>query len=162
MLGWPGYRVWQQEIDEKAKTLKLWVRRKRGNKRVCSGCGRQVDGIHEICEREVRDFRASVPDDGGDRTVPGAVPGLRAEDREGAAVAEQSAVQQTLRGCGGTGVRERLGAQVARQFGLAASTVRAIDLRYLERWAARGESRRCGRWAWMRSIWGRSRNSSRW
>ena len=26
--------------------------------------------------------------------------------------------------------------QVARQFGLAASTVRAIDLRYLERWAA--------------------------
>jgi len=24
--------------------------------------------------------------------------------------------------------------QVARQFGLAASTVRAIDLRYLERW----------------------------
>ena len=26
--------------------------------------------------------------------------------------------------------------QVARQFGLAASTVRAIDLRYLERWNA--------------------------
>lgn len=26
--------------------------------------------------------------------------------------------------------------QVARQFGLPASTVRAIDLRYLERWAA--------------------------
>jgi hypothetical protein len=26
--------------------------------------------------------------------------------------------------------------QVARHFGLAASTVRAIDLRYLERWAA--------------------------
>jgi hypothetical protein len=26
ILGWPGYMVFQQEIDEKAKTLKLWVR----------------------------------------------------------------------------------------------------------------------------------------
>ena len=31
VLGWPGYRVWQAEMDEKKKTLKLWVRRKRGN-----------------------------------------------------------------------------------------------------------------------------------
>ena len=66
VLGWPGYRVWRQEIDEKAKTLKLWVRRKRGNKKlVCSGCGRRVDDIHEIGEREVRDlpvfeFRTTV------------------------------------------------------------------------------------------------------
>ena len=53
--------------------------------------------------------------------------------------------------------------RVARQFGLAASTVRAIDLRYLERWAeGRRRSRRCGRWAWTRSISGRSRSSSRW
>ena len=33
-------------------------------------------------------------------------------------------------------MRKRLGTQVARQFGLAASTVRAIDLRYLKRWSA--------------------------
>jgi len=26
-----GYRVYQHEINEPAKTLKLWVRRKRGN-----------------------------------------------------------------------------------------------------------------------------------
>lgn len=66
MLDWRGYRVWRQEVDEKTKTLKLWVRRKRGNKKlVCSGCGRRVDKIQEICEREVRDlpvfeFRTTV------------------------------------------------------------------------------------------------------
>jgi len=27
ILGWPGYRVYRHEIEEKAKTLKLWVRR---------------------------------------------------------------------------------------------------------------------------------------
>ena len=40
--------------------------------------------------------------------------------------------------------------RVARQFGLASSTVRAIDVRYLSRWAGGEESRRCGRWEWMR------------
>jgi len=29
ILGWPGYTVYQHEIDGKAKRLKLWVRRKR-------------------------------------------------------------------------------------------------------------------------------------
>ena len=46
--------------------------------------------------------------------------------------------------------------QVARRFGLAESTVRAIDLRYLERWAATGASRRSGRWVWMRFTGGRA------
>lgn len=40
MLGWPGYRVYQHEINEPVKTLKLWGRRKRGNRKlVCSGVG---------------------------------------------------------------------------------------------------------------------------
>src|SRR5437667_12783131 len=34
------------------------------------------------------------------------------------------------------GCSARLGGQVARQFRLAANTVRAIDLRYLQRWSA--------------------------
>ena len=33
ILGWPGYRVYHYEINEKAKTLKLWVRRKSGNRK---------------------------------------------------------------------------------------------------------------------------------
>jgi hypothetical protein len=39
ILGWPGYRVYRNEINEAAKTLRLWVRRKRGNRKlICSGC----------------------------------------------------------------------------------------------------------------------------
>src|SRR5437016_12854658 len=63
---WPGYRVYQHEIDEKAKTLKLWVRRKGGNRIMeCSGCGRRVAKIYDVGERVVRDlpwseFRTSV------------------------------------------------------------------------------------------------------
>lgn len=46
VVGWPGYKVYRHEIDEAGKRLKLWVRRKRGNKHlVCSGCGKPVRGI---------------------------------------------------------------------------------------------------------------------
>ena len=38
ILGWPGYRVYRSEINEDSKTVRLWVRRKRGNRKlVCSG-----------------------------------------------------------------------------------------------------------------------------
>jgi hypothetical protein len=61
ILDWPGYRVYQQEVDEKAKTLKLWVRRKAGaKKRICSGCGKHVAEIHEVVEREVLDLPWSI------------------------------------------------------------------------------------------------------
>jgi transposase len=57
ILGWPGYRVYQSEIDEKGKTLRLWVRRKRGNRKlICSGCGRKFTDAHDYREREVRDL----------------------------------------------------------------------------------------------------------
>ena len=42
-MGWPGYKVYRHEIDEAAKRVKLWVRRKRANRHlVCSGCGKLV------------------------------------------------------------------------------------------------------------------------
>ena len=54
LAGLHGYR---DEIDEKAKTLKLWVRRKRGNRRLTSsGSGRRVTDRADITEREVRDL----------------------------------------------------------------------------------------------------------
>jgi len=138
ILDWPGYRVYQHEIDEKAKTLRLWIRRKRGNRRLeCGGCGRKFSQIYDTGERAVRDlpwsgFRATVfvevyrvqcPDCGVKREkvllLPGKAPfSKRFEDAVGLACEMASA------------------RQVARQFGLAASTVRAIDLRYLERWKA--------------------------
>jgi transposase len=136
VLGWPGYRVFQSEINEKAKTLKLWVRRKGLNRKlVCSGCGRSVTGIHEVYEREVRDlpcfdykttvivelYRLRCPDCGVKteriEQLPSKAPfSKRFEDAVGLA-------------CEGAAAR-----MVARQFGVPASTVRAIDLRYLERW----------------------------
>jgi transposase len=138
ILDWPGYRVYQHEIDEKAKTLKLWIRRKRGNRRLeCCGCGRKFTQIYDTGERVIRDlpwsgftatvfvevYRVKCPDCGVKREkvplLPGKAPfSKRFEDAVGLACEMASA------------------RQVARQFGLAASTVRAIDRRYLERWNA--------------------------
>src|ERR1022692_4309084 len=60
VLGFPGYRVYQQEIDEEHQQLKLWIRRKRGNRSMtCAGCGRRVYKMHEVYEREIRDLPRS-------------------------------------------------------------------------------------------------------
>jgi len=57
ILDWPGYRVYRHEIDEKAKTLKLSIGRKRGNRRLeCAGCGRKFTEINDTGERAVRDL----------------------------------------------------------------------------------------------------------
>ncbi|HUX67877.1 MAG TPA: ISL3 family transposase [Terriglobales bacterium] len=138
ILGWPGYRVYKSEIDEAGKRLKLWVRRRRNSRgRQCSGCGRWVQEVHEVYERQVRDlpwaeyrvtvvvelYRLRCPNCGVkvEKTpqLPSKAPfSLRFEEEVG-------------RACEGAAA-----AHVARRLGLAASTVRAIDLRYLERWAA--------------------------
>src|SRR6266849_3532525 len=137
VLGWPGYRVYRHEIEEPAKTLKLRVRRKRGNRKlVCSGCGRKLADVYDSYEREVRDlpcfefrttvvvelYRVRCPDCGVKAEkvpqLPSKAPfSKRFEEAVGLAC-ESAAVRR-----------------VARQFGLSSSTVRAIDLRYLRRWA---------------------------
>jgi transposase len=137
VLGWPGYRVYRHEIEEQAKTLKLWVRRKRGNRKlICSGCGRKLADAYDTYEREVRDlpcfefrttvvvelYRVRCPDCGVKTEkvpqLPSKAPfSKRFEEAVGLAC-ESAAVRR-----------------VARQFGLSSSTVRAIDLRYLKRWA---------------------------
>ena len=138
VLGWPGYRVYRHEVNEPLKTLKLWVRRKRGNRKlVCSGCGRKLAEAYDSYEREVRDlpcfefrttvvvelYRVRCPDCGVKTEkvpqLPSKAPfSKRFEDAVGLAC-ESAAVRR-----------------VARQFGLASSTVRAIDVRYLQRWTA--------------------------
>ena len=137
VLGWPGYRVYRHEINEHAKTLKLWVRRKRGNRKlICSGCGRKLAEAYDSYEREVRDlpcfefrttvvvelYRVRCPDCGVKTEkvpqLPSKAPfSKRFEEAVGLAC-ESAAVRR-----------------VARQFGLASSTVRAIDVRYLSRWS---------------------------
>ena len=45
------------QIDEEHKQLKLWIRRKRGNRSMTgAGCGRRVHKMHEVYEREIRDL----------------------------------------------------------------------------------------------------------
>ena len=139
ILGWPGYRVYQQEINEQAKTLKLWVRRKSGNRKlVCSGCGRRVTEFHEVYEREVRDlpcfqyrttvvielYRVRCPDCG--------IKTERVEQLPGKAPFSKRFEDEVGQACESAAAR-----QVARRFGLSGSTVRGMDLRYLERWKAK-------------------------
>src|SRR5437868_4432482 len=129
------------EIDERGKKLKLWVRRKKaGLKLICSRCGQHVSAnkIHEVCEREVRDlpcfeyvttvvvetYRVKCPRCGirAERVaqLPSKAPFSKRFEEEVGQACESAAARQ-----------------VARHMGLAASTVRAIDLRCLERWEAK-------------------------
>jgi transposase len=138
ILNWPGYRVHRHEIDERRKRLELWVRRKRGNQKIeCSGCGRKFREFYDLSERAVRDlpwssfqttvyveiYRVKCPECGVKREkvlqLPSKAPfSKRFEEAVGEACESASA------------------RQVGRRFDLPASTVRSIDLRYLERWAA--------------------------
>jgi transposase len=122
--------VYRHEINETAKTLKLWVRRKRGNRKlVCSGCGRKLNDVYDTYEREVRDlpwsefrttvvvelYRVRCPDCGVKTEkvpqLPSKAPfSKRFEEAVGLAC-ENAAVRR-----------------VAGQFGLSPSTVRAIDV----------------------------------
>jgi len=137
ILDWPGYRVYPHEIDEKTRTLKLWVRRKRGNRvLICSGCGGRCSKFEEIRQREVRDlpwrkyqtivvvefYRVRCPQCGLKvETVP--------------QLPSKAPFSKDFEDAVGLACESAAARQVARQFGLAAGTVRAIDQRYLERWA---------------------------
>jgi transposase len=138
VLGWPGYKVYRHEIDEPGKRLKLWVRRKRASKLlVCSGCGKPTGKIVAIYEREVRDlpcfeylttvvvelYRVRCPDCG-----------VKAEKVP--QLPSKAPFSQRFEDAVGQACESAAASRVARQFGLAASTVRAIDQRYLKRWAA--------------------------
>lgn len=139
ILQWPGYRVYRHHIDEKKQILELWVRRKRGNRKLeCSGCGRKFQDAYDSNERSVRDlpwssfrttvhievYRVKCPDCGVKiekvPLLPSKAPfSERFEDAVALACESASA------------------RQVARRFELAESTVRVIDLRCLERWDAK-------------------------
>ena len=128
ILDWPGYRVYRHEIDEEARTLKLWVRRKRGNKvLICSGCGGRCWKIEEIRQRRVRDlpwrkyqtfvvvefYRVRCPKCG---LKVEAVPQLPSK----------APFTKDFEDAVGLACESAAARQVARQYGLAAGTVRAM------------------------------------
>lgn len=131
--------MYRHEIDEQARLLKLFVRRKRGNRvLICSGCGGRCTRIEESRQREVRDlpwrkyqtivvvefYRVRCPKCGLKvETVP--------------QLPSKSPFSKDFEDAVGLACESAAARQVARQFKLAASTVRAIDQRYLERWAKR-------------------------
>src|ERR1700681_2155243 len=136
ILNWPGYRVFRHEIDETAMTLRLWVRRKRGNRKlICSGCGKKFSEAHDYYQREVRDlpwrkyqttviielYRVCCPDCG-----------VRVE--KVLQLPSKAPFSKDFEDAVGLACESAAARQVARQFGLAAGTVRGIDQRYLERW----------------------------
>ena len=138
VLGWPGYKVYQHEIDDPGKRLKLWVRRKRANRLlVCSGCGTPTGEIVSSYEREVRDlpcfeylttvvielYRVRCPDCG-----------VKAEKVP--QLPSKAPFSQRFEDAVGQACESAAASRVAQQFALAASTVRAIDQRYLKRWAS--------------------------
>lgn len=129
--------MYRHEIDEKTRTLKLWVRRKRGNKvLICSGCGGRGTKIEEIRERRVRDlpwrkyqtivvvefYRIRCLECGLKVEMVSQLP-------------SKAPFSKDFEDAVGSACESAAARQVARQFGLAAGTVRAIDQRYLERWA---------------------------
>jgi transposase len=139
ILAWPGYRVYRHEVDEEAKTLKLWVRRKpvhRGFE--CSGCGRRLHQVHDLREREIRDLPWSVYS----ATVVVEVHRVRCpECGVGVEKIEQlpskAPFSKRFEEIVGEACESAAASQVARRFRLPETTVRAIDLRYLERWDQR-------------------------
>ncbi len=140
LLDWPGYRVYQQEINEKDKSLRLRVRRKRGNRKlICSGCSKRLpqDSIHEVFEREVRDlpvfqYRTTVVIELYRLRCPAC--GVKVEKVE--QLPSKAPFSKRFEEAVGQACESASARQVARGFGLVPSTVRAIDLRYLERWQA--------------------------
>jgi transposase len=131
--------VYRHELDEEAKTLKLWVRRKpfhRGFE--CSGCGRRLHTVQDVREREVRDlpwsvYRATVVVEVHRLRCPEC--GVRVEKME--QVPSKAPFSKRFEEVVGQACESASARQVARRTGLAESTVRAMDLRYLERWEAK-------------------------
>jgi transposase len=129
------------EIDEQGKKLKLGVRRKKtGLTLICSRCGQHVPAarIHEVCEREVRDlpcfeYTTTVVVETYRVKCPRC--GIRAE--RVARLPSKAPYSKRFEEAVGQACESAAVRQVARHMGLAASTVRTIDQRYLEPWDAR-------------------------
>ena len=131
--------MYRQEINEKNKILDLWVRRKRGNRKLeCSGCGRKFTDAHDSRERAVRDLRWSI----FQATVHIEVYRVKCPEcgvriEKVPLLPSKAPFSKRFEDAVGQACESASARQVARRMGLSESTVRAIDLRCLERWDAK-------------------------
>ncbi len=137
ILGWPGYKVYRHELDERGKRLNLWARRKRSDRQlVCSGCGKLVSEIVESYEREVRDlpcfeYLTTVVVELYRVRCPGC--GVRTEKVP--LLPSNAPFSKRFEDAVGQASESAAASRAAMQFGPSASTVRAVDQRYLARWS---------------------------
>ncbi len=137
ILGWPGYQVYQHGPDEKTKTLKLWVRRKRGTKKlICSRCSWHCGDIFDSTDRTMHDlpwpeskatllvelYRVVCPDSG-----PKMEKVVQLPSKAPFANRFQELVDQSY--------STALPRQLKLLFDLGQSTVRGINQRFLEWWS---------------------------
>lgn len=114
------------------------MRRKRGHRKlVCSGCGAKFEEAYDVGEREVRDlpwgeFRTTVVVEV--YRVDCAQCGVKTERVP--QLPSKAPFSKRFEDAVGQACESAPARQVARRWGLAASTVRSIDLRYQERWQA--------------------------
>ena len=104
---------------------------------ICSGCGGRVNTIAEIYEREVRDlpcfeYRTTVVVELYRLRCPEC--GLKAE--KVLQLPSKAPCSKRFEDAVGLACESAAVRRVAKQFGMAESTVRGIDIRYLKRWAA--------------------------
>ena len=115
----------------------MWVRRKKGNKLLrCSNCGGICKTVEEVREREVQDlpwrkYQTTVVVEYYRVRCPKC--GVRVELLD--QLPSKAPFSKDFEDAVGLACESAAARQVARQFQLAASTVRSIDQRYLERWA---------------------------
>jgi transposase len=131
----------------------------RNRKLECSGCGRKFQEAYDARERAVRD----LPWSAFTTTVHVEVYrvkclfcGLKIEKVP--LLPSKAPFSQRFEDAVGQACESAAARQVARRFGLAESTVRAIDLRFLERGTPPGAARRSGKWEWMRSTWAKNKS----
>src|SRR5690242_6455959 len=104
----------------------------------CRGCGRRLHQVHDVREREIRDlpwsvYRATVIVEVHRLRCPEC--GVRVEKIE--QLPSKAPFSKRFEEIVGQACESAAASQVARRFQLPETTVRAIDMRYLERWDQR-------------------------
>jgi hypothetical protein len=106
---------------------------------VCPGCGRKLAEVYDTYEREVRDlpcFEFRTTGGGGVVLYRVRCPDCRVKTEKVPQLPSKAPFNKRFADAVGLACESAAVRRVAQQFGLVSSTVRAIDLRYLQGWAA--------------------------